>query len=85
MWPVNYSIFQLGLQGVLVQTYRAFIVRCWNEGEAAPNQPGWRFSIGEIGGDEQQHGFGSLDALFAFLRKEMETTARGPYSEESTP
>jgi hypothetical protein len=31
------------------QPYRAYLLRCWQEGEAAPGQePPWRFSVEEI-------------------------------------
>ena len=53
--------------------YRAYLVRCWQEREAAPGQePCWRFWVEEILHDEQpRKGFSSLSALTTFLRAEL--------------
>jgi hypothetical protein len=45
--------------------YQAYLLRCWQEGEA------WRFSLNEVAGEQRQHGFPDLDALMAFLRREV--------------
>jgi hypothetical protein len=52
---------------------RAYLLRCWQEGEVIPgNEPYWRFSVEEIPQDKQRRqGFNSLGALFAFLRAEL--------------
>lgn len=53
--------------------HRAYLLRCWQEGEVAPgHEPHWRFSVEEIPQDKQRRqGFNSLSALFAFLRAEL--------------
>jgi hypothetical protein len=57
------------------------LVRCWQEG--APDSDGtpqWRFSVEEVLHKRQRHGFDSLDALFAFLRDELNEVIRLPTS-----
>jgi len=52
--------------------YRAYLLRCWQEGEAAPGkEPLWRFSVEEILPERRRKGFSSLEALVAFLRAEF--------------
>jgi hypothetical protein len=52
--------------------YRAYLLRCWREMDAAPGQePLWRFSAEEILGERRRKGFSSLRALIAFLRTEL--------------
>ena len=64
-------------------SYRAYLLRCWQEGEAAPGEePLWRFSVEEILPfdklrtlhERRRKGFSSLGGLIAFLRAEL---ARG--------
>ena len=51
---------------------RAYLVRCWQEGGAAPGTvPRWRFSAEEVLHDRRRQGFGDLEALIAFLRAEL--------------
>jgi hypothetical protein len=51
---------------------RAYLLRCWQEGEVLPGQtPRWRFRVEEVAPERRQRGFGSLDALIAFLRAEL--------------
>jgi hypothetical protein len=45
--------------------YRAYLLRCWREGEE------WRFYLGEVSGERRQYGFSSLEALVAFLRTQV--------------
>lgn len=52
--------------------YRAYLLRCWQEGEAAPDRkPHWRFSVEEILHKRRRQGFDSLETLVAFLRAEL--------------
>jgi hypothetical protein len=55
------------------QPYRAYLLRCWQEGEATPRQaPPWRFYVEEIlPGRHPKKGFSNLGALLAFLRAEL--------------
>ncbi|MFQ5854308.1 MAG: hypothetical protein ACE5LU_01495 [Anaerolineae bacterium] len=54
------------------QSDRAYLLRCWHEGEAAPGEaPAWRFSLEEVAGERRRRGFVSLEALVAFLRAEL--------------
>jgi hypothetical protein len=62
---------------------RAYLVRCWWEADTGPDgKPGWRFSLEEVLSERHQRGFGSLEALFAFLQAEL-ADERGcpPHSE----
>ena len=60
------------MQGGRNQPYRAYLLRCWREGEVAPGQePLWRFSVEEILYKRRRKGFNSLGALIAFLRGEL--------------
>jgi len=52
--------------------YRAYLLRCWQEGEAAPGEePRYRFSVEEVLHERRQRGFDGLEALLAFLRAEL--------------
>ncbi len=54
-------------------TYRAFLLRCWREAGAGPGgQAAWRFCLVEPGNGETERGFASLEALMAYLRREVE-------------
>ena len=58
---------------------RAYLIRCWQENAAAssgalPDTPRWRFSVEEVLHERKRWGFEDLDALFAFLRAELEPT-----------
>jgi hypothetical protein len=51
---------------------RAYLLRCWQEGEVKPGQtPRWRFRVEEVLPGQRQMGFGSLEALITFLRAEL--------------
>ena len=51
--------------------YHAYMLRLWEERGDAPNLPGtWRCSL-EDAHTGEKHGFGSLEALLAFLRKRV--------------
>ncbi|MCP4419277.1 MAG: hypothetical protein GY805_21900 [Chloroflexi bacterium] len=45
--------------------YRAFLMRCWREGNR------WRFTVESIGQDRKQHGFISLEMMITFLREHL--------------
>jgi hypothetical protein len=52
--------------------YRTYLVRCWQEREAALGEEShWRFWLEEISHKQRKKGFGNLEALFAFLRTEL--------------
>jgi hypothetical protein len=56
-------------------TYRAFVLRCWQETEAEPGYPTtWRFRLLEQGVEETGRGFASLEALLAYLRQKLATS-----------
>jgi len=51
---------------------RAYLLRCWQEVDVIPGQtPRWRFRVEEVVPGRRPMGFGSLDALLAFLRAEF--------------
>jgi hypothetical protein len=63
--------------------YRAYLLRCWRETEAAPDQETcWRFSVEEILGERHRKGFSSLRALIAFLRTELASGEEAPAGDE---
>ena len=66
--------------------YRAYLLRCWRDGEATPDdgEPCWRFSLEEILHERRHRGFGSLEALVAFLRAEL-TGGTDEHSEGEGP
>jgi hypothetical protein len=54
-------------------TYRAFLLRCWREAKVGPGGlAAWRFCLVEPGDGETERGFASLEALVAYLRRELE-------------
>lgn len=54
------------------ERYRAYLLRCWQEGEIGTDQePLWRFSVKNVFDEQLEQGFGSLEALIAFLRVEL--------------
>jgi hypothetical protein len=61
---------------------RTYLLRCWREGKTVPGQePRWRFWLEEVLHERRQKGFGSLGALFAFLRTELSGSAEEPSDE----
>ena len=50
---------------------RAYLIRCWQESNALPHAPRWRFSVEEVLHERKRWGFEDLDKLFAFLRAEL--------------
>jgi hypothetical protein len=62
--------------------YRAYLLRCWREEEAAPGkEPPWRFSVEEILHERRRKGFNNLGALIAFLRAELSSGEEEPPDE----
>lgn len=54
------------------EPYRAYLLRCWQEGDVGIDQePLWRFSVEDVFGERRQQGFGNLEALVSFLRAEF--------------
>jgi len=52
--------------------YRAYLLRCWQEGEPTPGEEArWRYSLEGILHQRSRQGFESLEALAAFLRVEL--------------
>ena len=57
--------------------YRAYLLRCWQEGDMGTDQePIWRLSVEDVFGERRWQGFGSLEALVAFLSVELVRFAR---------
>ena len=66
------------------QPYRAYLLRCWQEGEVAPGQEShWRFWVEEILYERRQKGFSNLGALFAFLQAELVDGEAEPSDDEA--
>ena len=58
-------------------SYRAYLLRCWQEKRGERNQQTvWRFSL-EDAHTGERHGFVSLEEMTAFLRRQLEES-RGP-------
>jgi hypothetical protein len=52
--------------------YRAYLLRCWQEGETTSGEkPHWRFSLEGVLHERRRRGFDSLQALVAFLQAEL--------------
>ena len=59
--------------------HRAYLLRCWQEGNTAPEQPPrWRFSVEEVLRKGPRRGFDSLEAVAAFLRSELSDSRDEP-------
>lgn len=55
-----------------MQSYRAFLLRCWPAQATSPDAPtAWRFSLEEVGPERQPLGFVSLEALMTYLSTEL--------------
>ena len=53
-------------------SYRSYVLRCWQEKQASPEQPPeWRFTVQDISEAQRQPAFGSFEQLVAFLRSEI--------------
>lgn len=52
---------------------RAYLIRCWQEGNAVSDDaPRWRFSMEEVLREQRRRqGFADLASLLAFLRAEL--------------
>lgn len=62
--------------------YQSFLIRCWLINRAAiDGQPTWRFTIREISSEPQEHSFGDLDQLMAFLAGELMENTPGNEAE----
>ena len=60
------------MAGSGIRPRRAYLLRCWQEGEALPGEEAiWRFSLEELGRERHRYGFGDLQELMAFLRTEL--------------
>ena len=56
--------------------YRSWLLRCWQEPGAGPGgAPAWRFLLAQLDSEEARKGFASLEALCAYLRRELERGA----------
>ena len=55
-----------------MQRSRAFLLRCWLEGQMTAHEPPcWRFMLEEVGKAHNRHGFATLELLLLFLRREF--------------
>lgn len=55
-----------------MQRSRAFLLRCWVEGQMIADEPTcWRFIVEEVGATQERHGFATLELLLAFLCREF--------------
>jgi hypothetical protein len=62
------------------RVYRAYLLRYWCE--ASPGtEGGGRFSVEEVFHRRRRRGFGSLEALIAFLRAEL-SSGGGPSDDD---
>ncbi len=54
------------------EAYRAYLLRCWREGEVSGGEgPTWRFSVEEVLGERRRWGFGRLEEVMAFLQSDL--------------
>jgi hypothetical protein len=60
--------------------YGAFLLRCWEVRSHLPGQPStWRFTL-EAAGSGKRRGFRDLEALVAYLARELWGKDSGPTS-----
>ena len=52
---------------------RAYLIRCWQEQNTAPDARHWRFSIEEVLHNGKRQGFPDLASLLAFLQTELDS------------
>ncbi len=52
-------------------SYRAFLLRCWQEPDGEAGAPGWRFSVTEVNADRPRWGCEGLDELLLLLRNRL--------------
>lgn len=53
-------------------SYRSYLLRCWQEERANPQQPPlWRFVLQDVSDAQRQQAFGDFEQLVAFLRSEI--------------
>ena len=65
--------------------YCAWVLRCWEVPDDAPDAPAsWRCSL-EDPGTRERRGFASLEALTAFLRAELAAGCDPPPGEAARP
>ena len=57
---------------------RAYLIRCWQEQNTAPDARRWRFSIEEVLHERKRQGFPDLPSLLAFLRAELSALLTTP-------
>jgi hypothetical protein len=67
--------------GDSLPSYRAYLVRCWQErGNASDIDPIWRFSL-EASWYDERRGFTSLQALMDHLQLELMNQETSPVEE----
>ncbi len=54
--------------------YRAFLLRCWQEEGERDSQ--WRFTLVQIGDEEDKKGFGCLEDVMAYLSETLEAASK---------
>lgn len=53
-------------------THRSFLLRCWQERRAAPDQrPAWRFMLQDVSAAQQHYTFATFEQLVAFLDRDV--------------
>lgn len=63
-------------------TYRAYLMRCWQERNSAPDgEPIWRFSL-DASWYEERRGFTTLQALMDYLQTELMIQETSPANEQ---
>ena len=56
------------MQGEKAKSYHSYLLRCWLEQAATPDQPTvWRFVVQEVSGEQRQWAFGAFDQVMDFL------------------
>lgn len=69
-----------------MQSYRAFLLRCWPAQATSPDAPtAWRFSLEEVGPERQPLGFVSLEALMTYISTELNDGLYIRASQPATP
>jgi hypothetical protein len=56
------------MQGEKAKSYHSYLLRCWQEQAATPDQPAvWRFVVQEVAGEQRRWAFGAFEQVMDFL------------------
>ena len=70
---MSFTTERQGSNALALSNYRAFLLRCWREADAGPDDLAtWRFCLVKPGDGQTQRVFATMEALVAYLKRELE-------------